>query len=128
VGGLLGGAPQTGKGFFYPIFNPRKPIGGGYMGFLFKAGKGIAETFSGQKAPGSFKNGKFVLDKKAIPQSNRGSDSFVKGLSRDVGFTGVRIIPQLGRDVKRVKRVKCRKKQKGKGFITDLLKTEPNKP
>jgi hypothetical protein len=39
------------------------------MDFLFNAGKGIAEMFSGQKVPGSFKNGKFVSDKKAIPQS-----------------------------------------------------------
>jgi hypothetical protein len=64
--------------------------------FLFNAGKDIAETFTGQKMPGSFKNGKLVFDKNAFPQSGRG--------------------------VKRVKRVKRRKKQKGKGMITDLLK------
>jgi hypothetical protein len=81
------------------------------MDFIFNAGKGIADTFSGQKVPGSFKNGKLVLDK-----SGQGWNSFVKGLSRG---TGVTIIPQAGRGVKRVKR---KKKQKGKGFITDLLK------
>jgi hypothetical protein len=38
VGGLLGGAPQIGQGFF----DPRKPVGGGYINFLFNAGNGIA--------------------------------------------------------------------------------------
>jgi hypothetical protein len=96
VGGLLGGAPQTGEGFFDSIFNHRKPVGGGYVDFLFSAGKGIAETFGGQNVPGNFKNGKFVLDKKAIPQSGQGWNSFVKGLSRG---TGVSILPQSGRGV-----------------------------
>jgi hypothetical protein len=112
VGGLLGGAPQTGQGFF----NPGKPPGLGYIDFLFNAGKGIAETFTGQKMPGSFKNGKLVLDKKALAQSGQGWNSFLKGLSRGTGLT---IIPQAGRGVRCVKR---KKKQKGKGFITDLLK------
>jgi hypothetical protein len=66
----------------------------GYADFLFNAAKGIAQTFSGHKIPISSKGGKLILDKKAIAQSGRG-----------------------------VKRVKHRKKQKGKGFITDLLKT-----
>jgi hypothetical protein len=120
VSGLLGGALQTGQGMFGFLRDPRKRPGGGYMDFLFNAGKGIAETFTGQKMSGHFKNGKLILDKKALTQSGQGFDSFVKGLSRDVGFTGVNIIPQAGRGVKRVWR---RKKQKDKGFITDLLKT-----
>jgi hypothetical protein len=62
--------------------------------FLLNAAKGIAQTFSGQNVPGHFKNGKLILDKKVIAQSGRG----------------------------RKKRVKRRKKQKGKGFIKDLLK------
>jgi hypothetical protein len=49
-------------------------------------------------------------------QSGKGWNSFVKGLCRG---TGVTIIPQAGRGVRCVKR---KKKQKGKGFITDLLK------
>jgi hypothetical protein len=56
------------------------------------------------------------LDKKALAQSGQGWNSFVKGLSRG---TGVTIIPQAGRGEK--KHVKRKKKQKGKGFITDLL-------
>jgi hypothetical protein len=111
VGGLLGGT-QTGQGFF----NPRKPPGLGYIDFLFNAGRGIAETLTGQNMPGSFKNGKLVLDKKALAQSGQGWNSFVKGLSRG---TGVTIIPQAGRGIRCVKR---KKKQKGKGFIMDLLK------
>jgi hypothetical protein len=110
VGGLLGGT-QTGQGI---------QTGHGYADFLFNAAKGIAQTFSGHKIPISSKGGKLILDKKAIAQSGRGFDSFIKGLSRGVGFTGVNIIPQAGRGVKRVKR---KKKQKGKGSITDLLKT-----
>jgi hypothetical protein len=86
--------------------------------FLFNAGKGIAETFGGQKVSGSFRNGKLVLDKKA--QSSRGWNSFAKGLNRGLGLTGLSIIPQSGRGVKRVK---YKKKQKGKGLFTDLLKT-----
>jgi hypothetical protein len=116
VGGLLGGAPQTGQGFF----NPRKPSGLGYVDFLLNANKGIAQTFSGQKVPGHFKNGKLVLDKKALAQCSQGWNSFINGLNHGVGFTGVSIIPQAGRGVRCVKR---KKKQKGKGFITDLLKT-----
>jgi hypothetical protein len=85
VGGLLGGAPQTGQGI---------QKGHGYIDFLFNASKGIAETFNGQKMPGHFKNGKLILDTKALAQSGRG-----------------------------IKCVKRKKKQKGKGFITDLLKT-----
>jgi septum formation inhibitor MinC len=87
------------------------------MDFIFNAGNGIAETFTGQKVPGHFKNGKLILDREALAQSGRGWNSFVKGLSRG---TGVTIIPQAGRGVKCVKH---KKKQKGKGFITDLLKT-----
>jgi hypothetical protein len=68
--------------------------GHGYSGFLFNAAKGIAETFSGHKIPVSSKGGKLVVDKKVIPQSGRG-----------------------------VRCVKRKKIQKGKGFITDLLKT-----
>jgi hypothetical protein len=60
------------------------------------------------------------LDKKALAQSGRGFDSIDKGISRGVGFTGVNIIPEAGQGVKCVKR---KKKQKAKGFITDLLKT-----
>jgi hypothetical protein len=48
VGGLLGGAPQTGQGI---------QKGHGYIDFLLNASKGIAETFTGQKVPGHFKNG-----------------------------------------------------------------------
>jgi hypothetical protein len=55
VGGLLGGT-QTGQGFF----DPRKPPLGEYIDFIFNAGKGSAETFSGQKVPGHFKNGKLL--------------------------------------------------------------------
>jgi hypothetical protein len=113
VGGLLGGAQtQTGQGFF-----DGKP-GSGFMDFLFNSGKKVAETISGQKIPGHMKNGKLVLDKKVFAQSGKGFDSFVNGLSRGIGFTGVEIIPQKGRGAKRIKR-----RQKGKGFITDLLKT-----
>jgi hypothetical protein len=118
VGGLLRGAPQTEQGMFDFLRDPRKRPGGGYMDFIFNAGKGIAETFTGQKMPGHFKNGKLILDKKALAQSGQGWNSFVKGLSRG---TGVIIIPQAGRGGK--KRVKHRKKQKGKGFIKDLPKT-----
>jgi hypothetical protein len=56
VGGLLGGAPQTGQGLFDVIRDPRKAPGGGYIDFIFNAGKSIAETFTGQKMPGHFKN------------------------------------------------------------------------
>jgi hypothetical protein len=117
VGGLLGGA-QTGQGFFDPLFKPQ--TGHGYLDFLFNSGKKIAEAFSGQKVPGTFKNGKLVFDKNAFPQSGRGWNTFIKSLNRGLGFTGVSIIPQSGRGVKHVKR---KKKQNGKGFITDLLKT-----
>ena len=115
VGGLLGGVQggaQTGHGMFDFLRDPRKRPGGGYIDFLFNAGKGIAETFTGQKMPGHMKNGKLILDKKVLGQSGKGWNSFVKGLSRG---TGVEIIPQAGRGVKRP--------QKGKEFITDLLKT-----
>jgi hypothetical protein len=84
VGGLLGGAPQTGQGI---------QKGHEYVDFLLNAAKGVAQTFTGQKVPGHFENGKLILDTKALAQSGRG----------------------------RKKRVKRRKKQKGKGFIKDLL-------
>jgi hypothetical protein len=71
-----------------------KQTGHGYLDFLFNTGKGIAETFSGHRIPVSSKGVKLVFDKKVIPQPGRG-----------------------------VRCVKRKKKQKGKGFITDLLKT-----
>ena len=130
VSGLIGGNSQTGQGI------------GGMFDFMFNAGKKIAEWSTGQKLPISSKGGKIEIDHQYInnlenkhkqsgkgglavwrdlgPQSGRGwQDSLIKGLTRGVGFTGVNIIPQSGRGVRRVKR----KKQKGKGFITDLLKT-----
>jgi hypothetical protein len=100
---------QTGQGLFQPTGKQR---GKGYFDFLFNAARGAAELFSGQKHPISSKGGKIVLDKKYLAnQSGRG---------------GYQWTPQFGRGVKcprrRVKRVKRRKKQKGNGMITDLLK------
>jgi hypothetical protein len=110
VGGLLGGT-QTGQEFF----NPRKPPGLGYIDFLFNAGNGIAQTFTGQKCPATLKTENWFWIRRPLP--GKGWNSFVKGLSRGAGVT---IIPQAGRGVRCVKH---KKKQKGKGFITDLLKT-----
>ena len=91
VGGLLGGTQtQTGQGF-----------GSGYMDFLFNAAKGVAQTFSGQKIPAHMKNGKIVLDKKALAQSGRGQKG--KGLFTDLLKTGakqaLRAAAQTGLDV-----------------------------
>jgi hypothetical protein len=69
--------------------------GHGKLDSLFNAAIVASHMFGDKKAPTSyFKNGKLVSDTKALAQSGRG-----------------------------VKRVKRRKKQKGKGFIKDLLKT-----
>jgi hypothetical protein len=65
-----------------------KQTGHGYLDFLFNAGKGIAETFGCHKIPVSSKGGTLVFDKKAIAQSGRGLDSFIKGLSGGFAITG----------------------------------------
>jgi hypothetical protein len=87
VRGLLVGAPQTGQGLK------------GYLNFWLNSGKKIAETFTGQNIPCTFQDGKLVLDKNVIALSGKGWNSFIKGLNRGVGFTGVSIIPQSGREV-----------------------------
>jgi hypothetical protein len=76
VGEFLRGAPQTGQGLR------------GYFDFLFDSGKKIAETFSGPKITVIFKGGQVVIDKKKIPQSGGGFDSFFNGLSRGLAITG----------------------------------------
>jgi hypothetical protein len=95
------------------------------LDFLFNSGKKIAEAFTGQKVPGTFKNGKLVFDKNAFLQSGRRWNSFIKSLHRGVGFTGVSIIPQSGRGVKCLKR---KKTQKGKDSSLIYSKRKPNKP
>jgi hypothetical protein len=71
------------------------------MDFLFNAAKGVAQTFSGQKIPAHMKNGKIVLDKKALAQSGRGQKG--KGLFTDLLKTGakqaLRAAAQTGLDV-----------------------------